>query len=879
MKRGWLRMLAVLATAACAVPSGGREPAPAQEEGLVRTTLPNGLNVVLLADHSAPVVALNVWVRVGSADERTDEADMAHVFERMLFKGTERRAVGEIAATVEAAGGHINAFTSFDQTVYHITMASRDASVGVDVLADAVLHSTFDPDEFEREKAVVLEEIRRGEDSPSRVLSQAVFTSAYQTHPYRLPVIGTSESVTSFTREQILGFHSRWYVPNNLTFVAVGDFDPDAMLAQISQAFATAEPRADLAHPRTAETPQGEPRGGVVRRDFEQTQLGLAFPITSFVEQDTAYLDLLGMVIGGGESSRLYRNVKDRRQLVHGISAGSYTPRDRGLFFIDAILEPDKIEPTLGAIAEEVHRMRALGPSEVELERARTNLLASEVHEKETMQGQARKLGYWEALGGGLEGEQAYLERVRRATPDDLRRVAREYLDPERLTVMALLREDVRPALDGDTLVAAYRAGDRKSGVLRSETLRNDIRRYVLPNGLRVIVKPSHAVPLVSMRLAFLGGQLAEQPETQGLASFAAEMIERGTEQRSAQQIAAEVEGIAGGLAGFSGRNSFGVTGEFLRVTLDTGLELFTDVLLHPTFPADEIEKLRTERLAALQRREDHLSARAFELFGDELYGTHPYGFRSLGTEESVKRVEREQLEQFWKRWAVPSNGVLSVVGDVEPDEVANALGVYLADWSGPEVALPERPQVRAPARAREGEIEKQKQQVHIVVGFLGLAIDDADGAALDVLSNVLAGQGGRLFKELRDKRSLAYSVTAFSIEGVDPGSFAVYMASAPEKLDDALEGIHRELARVVEEPVSIEELDRSRGFLIGTQAVSLQRLSSQASFLALDELYGLGATHYLEFPKRIEAVTVEDVQRVARRLILLDAPVVAVVK
>jgi zinc protease len=870
----------MLALAACGTSLPAWNGTRVEKEKLVRTTLDNGLKVVLLEDHSAPVVALNIWVRVGSADELEDEAGMAHVFEHMLFKGTERREVGEIARTVEAAGGHINAFTSFDMTVYHITMASRDATVGIDVLADAVLHSTFDETEIGKEQQVVLEEIRRGEDSPGRVLSQAIFKTSYQTHPYRLPVIGTPESVTSFTREQILDFHRRWYVPNNMTYVVVGDIDPDAVLTQIEKAFADVPARRDLAHSRSPEPPQAESRGGVVRRDFEQTQVGVAFPITSFSDPDSAYLDLLAAILGGGESSRLYRNVKDRRRLVHTIGAGAYTPADPGLFFIDAALEPDQLEAALGAIAEEIHRLQILGPSEVELDRARTNLLSREVREKETMQGQARKLGFWETLAGGLEQEEAYLERVRRATTEDVRRVADQYLVADRATMMVLLSDERRPEVEGDALVAAYRAGERAAGAFQAEKLGAGILRYTLSNGLRVIVKPNPSVPLVSMRLSFLGGLLVEQEETQGISTFLAAMLDRGTEHRSASQIAAEVENIAGGLDGFSGRNSFGIIAEFLKDSLDTGLELFADVLLYATFPTEEIEKLRREQLAAIQRREDNLAAKAFDLFADGLYEGHPYRFPSLGIEESVKRFDQDGLQRYWETWAVPSNGVLAIVGDVDPDEIVEAVSVYLGDWGGPaQVELPSRLLPSAPTTPRKLAIEKRKQQVHIVVGFPGISVADPDGAALDVLSQVLSGQGGRLFIELRDQRSLAYSVTAFTVEGVDPGAFAVYIASAPEKRDEAFDGLRRELQRMVDEPVSPDEIERAKGFLIGSQAVSLQRFGTQASLLSLDELYGLGAPHHLDYRERIEAVSAEDVQRVARRLIHLDAPVIAIVE
>ncbi|MFQ5699613.1 MAG: M16 family metallopeptidase [Myxococcota bacterium] len=853
---------------------------PTREEDWVRTTLQNGLEVMLLEDHSAPVVALNVWVHVGSADERPSEAGMAHVFEHMLFKGTERRAVGEIARTVEAAGGNINAFTSFDMTVYHITMSSRDTAVGVDVLSDAVLHSSFDPDELRKEKQVILEEIRRGEDSPGQVLSKALFAEAFRAHPYRRPVIGTPDSVVSFTREQLLDFHRRWYVPNNMTFVVVGDFDPRSVLSQIRAAFEAREPRPDVSHSRAAEPEPQQPAGEVVRRDFEQTQMGLAFLGTSIRDADTPYLDLLGMVLGGGETSRLYRDLKDRRRLVHSVSAGAYTPFDPGLFMIDVTLEPEKIDETLPAIREEITKLAQLGPSQVELDRARTNLLSSQVHEKETMEGQARKIGYWETLGGGIEAEQRYLDAVRRATRDDLQHVASRYLQAQHVRIVALLPARARADLDGSALVRAFEQGAHEARAPAPETLEDGVLRYRLANGLRVIVKRNASVPLVSMRLAFHGGLLVENEATQGISSFLAHMLEKGTEQRSASELASEIEDIAGSTQGFSGRNSFGLTAEFLADSLDAGLDLFTDVLLHPTFPDDEIEKLRSETVAAIERREDNLARKAFDLFDEALYPRHPYRFPTLGTIETVERFDRAALRDYWKRWATPHNGVLAIVGDVDPQAVVKALSIYLGDWTGPaEIKLPVRAVPSPPREPRERVIEKGRQQVHLVYGFRGLSVDDPDVPALDVLANVLGGQGGRLFLELRDRRSLAYTVTAFDIEGVDPGSFAVYIASAPEKLDAARVGIQEQLRRIVDQPIDPEELARAKGYLVGSDAVSLQRYGSQASLLSLDELYGLGATHHLGFRSRIEAVTLADVKRVARRVLHLDAPVIAVIR
>ena len=872
--------LCLAVTSACGQTPPG-EGNPISEEGLVRTTLENGLKVILVEDHSAPVVALNVWVRVGSADERDVEAGMAHVFEHMLFKGTERRAVGEIATTVEAAGGNINAFTSHDMTVYHITMASRDVSTGVDVLSDAVQHSTFDPDELAREEEVVLEEINRSLDSPASVLSKALFETAYDEHPYQLPVIGTAESVKSFTREGLLDFFERWYVSNNMTFIVVGDIEREAVLAQIREAFADGRGPAELDQRQAAEGVQTSPRARVVRTPFERSQVEIAYPITAFREPDTPYIDLLSMVLGGGESSRLYRNVKDRQQLVHSIGAGAYTPLDPGLFMIDATLEPEHIEAAITGIAVEVQRLRDFGPTQSELERARVVLLSSQVHEKETVQGQARKLGYYEALGGGLEYEDTYLSAVREATREDLQRVAAEYLAPSRASVVVALAEGARPELEASGLLDSLAAGSsERLARPEGEELAGGIMRYALPNGLRVLVKPNDAVPLVSLRLSMLGGLLAETEATQGITSFLADMLDRGTEQRSAAQIAAEVEDIAGELSGFSGRNSFGVAGEFLLDSLDKGLELFADVVLHPAFDESEVDKARTERLAALKRREDNLFAKDFELFQNEIFPGHPYRFPLIGTAESVEKIESEALRAYYETYAHPSNAVLSVVGDVDADQIVEAISLQLGGWTGPDtVALPEREISVLSNAPRLVSLEKKKSQVHVIVGFPGLRISDPDVAALEVLTQILSGQGGRLFLELRDRQSLAYSVTAFSIEGVDPGAVGVYIASAPDKLEQSLDGLREELRKLLEGPIRNEELARAQNYLIGSRAVSLQRYGAQANLLSLDELYGLGATHHLDYASSIEAVTVDDLARVAQRIIRLDSETVAIVR
>ena len=415
--------------------------------------LPNGLGVLLCETHLAPVVEIEIWAGVGSADERPAESGLAHFHEHMLFKGTERREVGEIAGEIEGAGGRINAYTSFDVTVYHVTLPSDRAPVGLDVLSDAVLRSRFEPEEIEREIEVVLEEIRRSEDSPHHVLSDAVFAECYHVHPYRAPILGSPESVASFDRERVRAFFERWYTPENLVVVAAGDFDTQRLLEEVRETLGAAAP-AGARRERASEPPQDGLRSVVLARPFERATLELVWPAVELGHADAAALDLLCFVLGNGDSSRLVRLVRDRDGLVERIDASCYTPLDPGLVSVTLDTDSKRAAAAIEAVAREVERVRSEAVSLDELERARTNYLTLQDFERESVTGVAHKAGSFLLLAGDHEAEGRYLEDLRRATQDDLLRVARRHLAPERLTVGAVLPEAEADVLDDATIAS-----------------------------------------------------------------------------------------------------------------------------------------------------------------------------------------------------------------------------------------------------------------------------------------------------------------------------------------------------------------------------------------------------------------------------------------
>jgi zinc protease len=845
-------------------------------------TLPNGLTLLAREMHAAPVVNLQIWVRVGSADERPGEEGLAHFHEHMLFKGTERRGVGEVAAAIEGAGGNINAYTSFDVTVYYATLPSDARAVALDVLSDAVRNSIFDPDEVARETEVVLEEIRRSEDSPYHVLGEAVYAEAYRSHAYGRPILGPPENVAGFQRESVRRFFERWYTPENMVVVAAGDFEARKFAAEVAEAFGDAT-AGSARRNRVAEPLQTALRPAVITRPFEGLRFDLSWIGAAAPDEDALHLDLLSFVLGECESSRLVQRVKDRNGSVDRIDSSSYSPLDPGLFSVTAETDAARGLQALGEIAEEVERLRCERISEEELERARLNFLTAEHFERESVSGCASKLGGFHVLAGDWQREGAYFDSVRKASADDLLRVARTYLSPERLTAGLMLPEQEAAAsgISNEAVAevietAATRTRRRFEAPRRSQK-RDEIHSYEFENGAELHVWPRRDVPVVAGRAAFLGGLLADQPEAAGLCRFSSALWMRGTQSRSASDYARAVENRATEIDSFAGRNSVGLVFETTADQLEPCLDLLAEAMLEPAFLPSEIERERRETLAAIQRREDQLAHQAFRLLALHHYETHPYRLPMLGDAESVAGFTREDVLRLHERLIAGQNLTIGVSGDVDPDALALALSTRLAPLpAGARLEEPARED--APSAIRRVRLQKQRAQTHLVMGFRGLCVDDPDRDALEVIAQVLAGQGGRLFLELRDRQGLAYTVSASNLEGVAPGLFSIYIATAPEKTDAALAGILVELERFLTSPPSDAEMNRAKRYLAGSFAVEQQRNASRAAHLTLDGLYGLGADNQRGYQERVAAVSKEDVARVAARVLRLDAYTLALV-
>ncbi len=839
---------------------------PALPPGTKITVLDNGLTIIVREDHSAPVVSAQAWCNTGSVHEgRWLGAGLSHVLEHMLFKGTTTRPGSRIDQEVQDVGGHMNAYTSFDRTVYHIDTPNTGAHTAIDILCDIMQHATLPAEEMEKEKQVILREMDMNQDDPGRRSGRRLFETAYTRSPYRLTVIGYPDIYHELKRADIFQYYQERYAPNNLFFVIVGDVLHEETVAQIKQAFSSAKARALPPLVLPEEPRQTAVREVIEEAPIEQGYFHFSWHIPDVRHPDIAALDVLATLLGSGRSSRLYQAVREQQGLVNSADAWTYNPGAAGLFGMSAMVNADKFTAARDAMLAEVEKMKAKPVPKAEIEKAVKQFTAGTLATRKTMAGQAADLGGNWLAANDLNFSQRYLAAVRRLVPADLQRVAREYLTTENRTLYALLPNNSAPKLKLTSAQASEQA----------------IQKFELANGLRLLVKEDHRLPLVEFRAVFQGGVLAETAANSGVTLLTGKLLLKGTKTRSAEALAREIESIGGSLDSYGGNNSFGVNAEVLSDDFSAGLGLVADVLLNPTFPAAALERERAVTLAGLKAQKDDLLQSASRSMRRAMFGDIGYGLSPLGTEESVTKLQVADLSAFHKKLTVPNNCVLAIYGDVKAKAVKAAVEKAFAGWKrNPKANVQRATSGVKLSNSPQRVIEiRDKKQAVLLVGFPGTSLLNEDRYAMELLSEACSDLGSRLFLRIREKLGLAYYVGAQNFAGLVPGYFTFYTGTEPGKVEQVEKELLKEAELLRAEGLTADELKRAQAKVIGQKKIGRQDLGSFAAATALDELYGIGFANQDTENAKYEAVTLAQVQAVARKYLQPDAVVIAVVK
>ncbi len=826
-------------------------------------TLENGLELLVHEDWSAPVAGIQAWVQTGSIHEGEYlGSGISHLLEHMLFKGTEKRTGNAFAQQIQDVGGYVNAYTSFDRTVYWADLPSKGVAVGLDLIADAVFHSTLPADEFEKEREVIRREFAMGFDDPDRLQSERLFSTAFQQHPYRQPVIGHLDVFNTVSRNDLISYYRRRYAPNNVFFVVTGAVHAAEVLEQLSGHLADVPRLAVAPVWIPSEPPQMAPREIHSEFDTELTRLSLAWHAPHGRHPDAPALDLLAAILGEGRSARLYRSLRERQGIVHSVGAWAYCPVDTGLFGVSAVLDPEHRDCVRSALLQELENIQNGGVLEEEIARICRLRLSGFLGTLSTVRGKASDIGdSWMACRN-TDFSRLYGEMLSQVQVGDIERVAREYICEKGLNVVSL----------------SPKGSNSSKSAPERITLRGGVQKDVLQNGLRTLICRDERLPLLSLSVGFRAGRLVETPATNGTSKLFSRVLLKGTKERSAEQIADALESLGGSIGADAGKGTITVGVAVLRDDLEAGLEVLADVVSNASFPPEALERERAVQIATIKSEKEDPFTVAGQLLRSRLLPGHPDGLPAYGTLESVNAIKREDLVGFRDRYCVGSNGVFSAFGDVCPEEVRVLAEKYFGGLPRGEEALkhPPRP-LELLEISMAGEV-LDRQQTVIMVGYPAPDMFHKDQPALCLLDEACSDLGSRMFIRIREQLGLAYSVGSSHFAGLSSGSFVFYVATDPEKQTAVLAELQAEIQALAEQGLSEAELSRAKEKFLGGMDLRNQSLAAFGASCLADELLGLGAEHYRDERSAVEAVSCAEVVAAAGRVFSAQPYVTVVV-
>lgn len=887
--------------------------ATARQYDFQRFKLDNGMTVISLEDHSCPVVAVQVWYHVGSKDEDPLRQGFAHMFEHMMFRGTDKLGPEDHFNYIRRTGGNCNAFTSFDNTTYVNSLPSNQLELVMWLEAERLAFLKIDEESFHKERAVVEEERRMGSlNTPYGTVPEKLLPVIFKEHPYRWSPIGQIPHLRAATIDELQAFWDKFYVPSNATLVVVGDTTHAEVKRLAERYFGWIPNIPSPAALNIKEPPQTERRTvNIPEKKGPAPIVGLVYRGVATGHTDALPLEMLMSVVGGGESSRIYKDIVKEQKIAQVAVAGAFSLEDDGLLGAGAVLMPwGNKQKVFDAIRKHLDRVREEPVTQRELDKVKNQMLSQEVLQSLTVVSKANLLGNYQTIEGDAEKANQRLEKIRAVKTEDLLRVAKTYLTPER-EIVATVQPELGGMIkslfggkgsdvdEGATPVPKPE-GNRiaQRGGLRAELNRPsshppeppsakllesipvaDVREKTLPNGLRVVVLSNYEVPYVSMSLGILHGAWTESKP--GAAALALEMITKGTQKRSATELAEELEFHAINLSGSAGMDAGSVRAGCVSDKFELAAQMLAEVVRTPTFPPSELDVLRQQTLLGLMIQAKTPEYAADRELRQRLFGSHPYSRTETGEPADVQALTVADLKDWWNAFVRPDSAVCYIAGDVKPDEAFRVVEAVLGDWkvesAKPSIVLPPIPSPSAThiyLVDRPGSVQSQ-----IRVGHPGMTRKDPDHVTCQVLSQIFGGTfSSRLNKAIRVEKGLTYGARGGFIASRFAGAFRISTFTKTPTTAETLNVILGEIDKIRAAPPEKEELETSKSYMVGSFAGDRETPSQMLADLWLIEYAGLPKDYLTRYLNGVKSCTASDIERVAKSRISRDQLTIVVV-
>jgi len=832
-----------------------------------KKVLSNGMTVVLDETHKSPIVSIDILIKCGSASEaKYAGGGISHLLEHLLFKSGNAKETNVASREIKSFGGEINGFTTRDYTVYTVNVPRDYATDALTVLKKFIFFPSFDALEIDKEKEVILDEIRKNRDDPALLISDLSWSSAFREHSYKYSVIGHEDLFMRLTKQDVEDYFYHKYSPDNMIMVISGDIDKDLAVKETEKIFYDVKRTFVENEANIVEPPQFNPRNRVEYKSVKLAHGALSYRSASINDASLYALDVLAIILGKGESSILTKDLRDNKKIAYAVSCYNHTLRDSGLFYLSFISEPDKANNAIVSILETLETVKKNGVSDEDLEKAKKMAKAEFIESLQTAEGRALDLISNEALTNNYLFSEAYLDKITAITNDDIKAAAKAYLDPNKVNTALLMPEKSggSPKPPADT--------QRQSG-------NRDISSYALPSGARVIVSEDHSLPICTMSAIFLGGVRFETKTNNGISRLVSDLMLDGTAQRKEEDIKTAVESMGGSINSISGANSFGITVNLMSGDWKKGFEILSDAITHSTFDNSKIEKEKALTAAGIKERDDNIVESGLLLFKENFFNGHPYSLDPLGRAQTVQNIKREDLLKYYESFTLPSNMVLSVTGDIDKNEllaeVKKQFGGSLKKIDAKFPQIPNRENLR---KQKEVEGSMEREQSIILMGFPAVKIADNDRYAFEVIDSIMSGSDGRLFNNVRGSLGISYSLGSLFMPGIEPGCHIFYAVTKSANIKDAKEAILKEVKKIRTEPVSEDELNAAKRHLVAANIINLEENASLNLKMALDELYGLGYRNFETYDSKINSVAASQIKRVANQYFNPDSCLIVII-
>lgn len=823
--------------------------------------LDNGQTVVVQEVKNNPIVTIDTWIKTGSIDEEDSNNGVAHFLEHLFFKGTKTHEPGEFDKILETKGAITNAATSKDFTHYYITIPSKDFDLAMDLHGDMILHPLIPRKEMEKERKVVLEEISKDLNSPTKIMQDNLNSMLYTTHPYKRKVIGRSDVIETITRDQVLSFYNKNYSPSNMVTVIIGDVDANHAIEKTKEAF-NAEYKKQTKTIYTKEAPLTKQQKKVEYLDTESGYMVIGFRGTPIDDKDSYALDVLATILGDGRSSVLNQVLKEKKRIAFSVDAGNSTFRDDGIFYISANYEPTKCKIVQDTIFNEIEKIQKNGVTDDQLKLAKNIIERSTYYSRESITNIATEIGYTMALTNDIKFYDTYLDNIKNVSKEDVKKVAEKYLGINRSAVSIVLPKSAK-----EVPVASLTQQAPATAELVSENAQT--QKYKLSDGATMLYTPNNVNDIIAISIYAKGGQLAEQKA--GTANLTATAMMRGTKNYTSLELSQVLEDNGIKIQPSASADAFAINVLTTKDEYDKTLELLNEVVNNATFEDYEIDKVKTEKLNTIKRNKDVPLQRAIEEYRDLIYQNSPYSISSKILEKNIPNITKEDIINYYNSIFASKNLVISINGNIDKDKTIqdlnnifkpkeNAKNFDFAQYNSkiPTVTTPRQTIQKVPTT----------ETAWILLGWqTNGVLNEKDYATLQVIDSLLgSGMSSRLFKDLREQEGLAYQLGSGYSPNVLRGSFLLYIGTNPQTLDKAKSGLFAEITRLKTEYVGDKELQDAKEKLLGNYVIGLETNLDKASNIGWYEASTRGYEFKDKYEKLINSVTDSDIIEIANK-------------